>query len=134
MAKNLIPELLDELKSNETFTRNDVIKKIIKEKINNEQIITALKEVTENDHSMAVRNFARNALDVFGVEHSTMEDEEVIKYTKTAFPTHNDSQNTKTTYKSDQKNFSLLAMVIVIFLCLLFLVLAPYMVCYFICQ
>jgi len=134
MKKNLVPDLLQQLDSRETFTRNDAIKKIIKDKINDEQIIAALKGVIENDPSISVRNFARSALDVFGVEHSTMEDEEVIKYTKTAFPTHNDSQNTKTTYKADQKKFSLLAIVIVIFLCLLFLVLAPYMACYFICQ
>ena len=122
MTKTQIPEILDELKSPETYARNDAIKRIIKEMINDEQIIIALKEVIENDHSMAVRNFARNALDVFGVEHSTMEVEEVINYTKTAFPNHNDSQNTKTTYKSDLKiAIFLLAVVIVIFLCWLFL-------------
>jgi len=32
------------------------------------------KEVVENDRSMAVRNFARSALDVFGVEHSATEE------------------------------------------------------------
>jgi len=74
MAKNLVPDLLDELKSSETFTRNDAIKKIIKDKINDEHIIAALKGVIENDPSMSVRNFARSALDVFGVEHSAVEE------------------------------------------------------------
>jgi len=73
MTKTQIPEILDELRSQETFARNDVIKRILKEKINDEQVIVALKEVIENDQSMAVRNFARSALDVFGIEHSEFE-------------------------------------------------------------
>ena len=73
MTKNLIPDLLNELKSTEAYERNDAIKKIIKGKINDEKIITALKEIIENDPSMAVRNFARAALDAFGVEHSAVE-------------------------------------------------------------
>ena len=73
MAKHEIPNLLDELKSDETYTRNAAIKKIIKNKINEERIITALKDVIENDTSMSVRNFARSSLDVFGIEHSEFE-------------------------------------------------------------
>ena len=74
MAKHQISDLLDELQSNEEYIRNDAIKKIIKGKFNDEKIFIALKEVIENDRSMAVRNFARSALDVFGVEHSAAEE------------------------------------------------------------
>lgn len=74
MTKSQIPNLLDELQSNETFARNAAVKKIIKEKINNEQIVATLKDVIENDSSMSVRNFARAALDVFGIEHSATEE------------------------------------------------------------
>ena len=74
MTNNLIPDLLDELKSTEAYERNEAIKKIIKYKFYDDQIITALKEVIENDPSMALRNFARAALDVFGVEHSAVEE------------------------------------------------------------
>lgn len=74
MAKHEISNLLDELKSQETYIRNDAIKRIIKEKINDDQILIALKEATENDPSMSVRNFARSALDIFGVEHSALEE------------------------------------------------------------
>ena len=74
MTHTQIPKLLDELKSQETYIRNDAIKRVIKEKIHDEQVIVALKEVIENDPSMAVRNFARAALDVFGVEHSAVEE------------------------------------------------------------
>lgn len=92
MTKTQIPEVLDELRSQETYARNDAIKRIIKEKINDEKIITALKEVTENDHSMSVRNFARSALNVFGVEHSVMEEEEVIYNIMTASPIRNEPE------------------------------------------
>ena len=78
MTKTQIPELLDGLRNQETYTRNDAIKRIIKEKINDEQVIVALKEVIENDQSMVVRNFARSALDVFGVEHSATEESTAI--------------------------------------------------------
>jgi len=74
MTKSQIPDLLDELQSSETFARNAAVKKIIKDKINDEQIVATLKDVIENDSSMSVRNFARAALDVFGVEHSAMEE------------------------------------------------------------
>jgi uncharacterized membrane protein YeaQ/YmgE (transglycosylase-associated protein family) len=74
MAKHQISDLLDELQSNEAYIRNDAIKKIIKGKINDEKIIIALKEVIENDRSMAVRNFARSAMNVFSVEHSAAEE------------------------------------------------------------
>ena len=74
MAKHEIPNLLDELRNQETYIRNDAIKRIIKEKINDEQILIALKEATENDPSMSVRNFSRSALDIFGVEHSALEE------------------------------------------------------------
>ena len=73
MTKNLIPNLLEELKSTEAYERNDAIKQIIKYKFYDDQIIAALKDVIENDQSMAVRNFARSALDVFGIEHSEIE-------------------------------------------------------------
>ena len=74
MTKTQIPELLDELRSQETYIRNDAIKRIIKEKINDEQIVVALKDIIENDSSTSVRNFARGALEVFGIEHSAMEE------------------------------------------------------------
>jgi hypothetical protein len=74
MEKPQISDLLNELNSSEAYIRNDAIKKVIKGKIDDEQIILALKEVIENDRSMAVRNFARSALDVFGIEHSTVEE------------------------------------------------------------
>ena len=73
MGKYQIQYLLDELKSGEISARNDAIKKIIKEKIDDEQIIIALKEVVESDTSMSVRNFARAALNAFGIEHSAIE-------------------------------------------------------------
>jgi hypothetical protein len=74
MTKHKISDLLNELHSKETYIRSDAIKKIIKDKVNDEQIIHALNDVIKNDSSMAVRNFARSALDVFGVEHSAMEE------------------------------------------------------------
>jgi len=73
MGKYQAQHLLDTLKSGEIAARNDAIKKIIKEKINDEQVIAALKAVIENDSSMSVRNFARAALDVLGIEHSEVE-------------------------------------------------------------
>jgi hypothetical protein len=74
MAKHQISDLLNELQSNEPDIQNDAIKKIIKGKINDEKIIIALEEVIENDRSMTVRNFARSALDVLGVEPSAAEE------------------------------------------------------------
>ena len=74
MPKRQISDLLAQLQGDEAYTRNDAIKKIIKEKIDDEQIIVALKDTIENDPNMAVRNFARSALDVFGIEHSEVEE------------------------------------------------------------
>ena len=79
MTKNEIRDLLGELHSNEAYIRNDAIKKIIKGKISDEHIITALKDVVENDPSLVVRNFARRALSVFGIEHSLWEEPVVIQ-------------------------------------------------------
>lgn len=62
MTKYQISTLLDELKSDEAYTRNDAIKKIIKGKINDEKIIVALMDIIEHDQSTAVRNFAHSAL------------------------------------------------------------------------
>jgi len=73
-----IHKLLDELQNNEAYIRNDAIKKIIKGKIDDENIISALKNVIENDPYMSVRNFARSALNLFGVEHSAFEEPMVI--------------------------------------------------------
>ncbi len=83
MSENKISELLDELQNEEAYKRNDAIKKIIKGKVNDEHIIHALSKVIENDPSQAVRNFARAALDVFGIEHSDIEpDAQVGRKTK----------------------------------------------------
>ena len=71
MTKHQISDLLDELQNDEAYKRNDAIKKIIKEKINDEQIIDALKNVVKNDSSISVRDFALAALDVFGAKYST---------------------------------------------------------------
>ena len=78
MTKYQIPNLLDELQSDEAYIRNDAIKKIIKGKIDDEHIITALNNVIKNDSYMTVRNFARSALDVFGIEHSAIEESPII--------------------------------------------------------
>jgi hypothetical protein len=74
MTKHKISDLLDELRSKEAYIRSDAIKKIIKGKTNDEHIIHALNHVIENDPSMSLRNFARSALDVFGIEHSAIEE------------------------------------------------------------
>jgi hypothetical protein len=73
VTKYQIPNLLEELQSTEAYIRSDAIKKIIKGKINDEHIIHALRKIIENDPYQAVRNFARAALDVFGIEHSEVE-------------------------------------------------------------
>ena len=73
MTEYQISKLLDELQSKEVYNRNDAIKKIIKGKINDERIIDALNNMIENDAYPVVRNFARSALDVFGIEHSEVE-------------------------------------------------------------
>jgi hypothetical protein len=78
MTKYENSDLLEELQSTEAYIRSDAIKKIIKGKINDERVILALKNVVENDLSMAVRNFARAALDVFGIEHSAVEESAVL--------------------------------------------------------
>ena len=74
MAENQISNLLDELQNEEAYMRNDAIKKIIKGKIYDEHVIVALKNIIENDSYMTVRNFARAALDIFGIEHSVAEE------------------------------------------------------------
>jgi len=95
MANHQVSSLLNQLKSIETYTRNDAIKIIIKENINDEQIIAALKDVIENDPSMSARNFARSALDTFGVEHSRMEEPAAIKNTVVVQSNINDAKNSK---------------------------------------
>jgi len=94
MTNRQISSLLVQLKSNEPYARNDAIKIIIKENINDKQIITAFNNLIENDSSMAVRNFARSALDTFGVEHSATEKEIPIINANTAHPTIGNIQNT----------------------------------------
>jgi len=94
MAKHQISDLLDELQSNEAYVRSDAIKRIIKERIDDEQIIVALKDIIENDSSMAVRNFARSAFDVFNIEHSAVE-----------VPSEIDFRNSKSGNKNDLEVF-----------------------------
>jgi hypothetical protein len=74
MTKNQVPDLLNELQNEEAYVRNDAIKKIIKWKINDDNIIAALKDVVNNDSSMSVRNFARSTLNSFGIDHSAFEE------------------------------------------------------------
>lgn len=71
--ESVVLNLLDELQNDEAFTRNEAIKTIIKNKVNDQRIVDALIQLTAHDSSMSVRNFARNALDTFGVEHSEIE-------------------------------------------------------------
>lgn len=80
MTKHNISDLLDELQSKEATVRSDAIKKIILGKISDERIIHALNNVIENDPSMALRNFARSALDVFGIKHSAVEEPAAINW------------------------------------------------------
>jgi len=83
VTKDQISNLLGELKSEEAYVRNDAIKKIIKGKIDDENIIHALMWVIENNPNQAVRNFARAALDLFGIEHSAVEiDSHVLRTTE----------------------------------------------------
>lgn len=108
MTKYQISDLLNELKSNEVYIRNDVIKKIIKEKINDDQIVIALKEIIENDPSMSVRNFARAALDIFGVEHSVVE-EPTIEMRKV--DVNAESNNQEQQYSEENQNVTSLGSV-----------------------
>jgi hypothetical protein len=62
MTKNQIPDLLNELQNDEAYMRNDAIK----------------KNLIDNDSSMSVRNFARSALNSFGIEHSAFEEPLVV--------------------------------------------------------
>lgn len=80
MVKNQIPDLLDKLQSDGTYIRNNAIKHIIKGKIKDERLIFALKDIIEIDSRISVRNFARSALDVFGIGLSTQELEVIQQY------------------------------------------------------
>lgn len=70
MSNHNVPEVLVELKSDETSVRNAAIKKVIKGIIHDEQIITSLKYIVENDPYVGTRNFARTALDVIDTKNS----------------------------------------------------------------
>jgi hypothetical protein len=123
MTKNKISDLLDELQSKETYIRSDALKKIIKGKINDEDIIHALNNVIENDPSMALRNFARSALDGFGVEHSAVEETVVINEKSFDHNTHNTSPDTHNASpvlpfwsNRKQKSWSIWGMIVAVFI------------------
>ena len=84
MPKQQFSDLLAQLQSDEAFARNAAIKKIIKEKINDETIVVALINLIENDPSMSVRNFARSALDVVEKEKELDSSVTILKNTTRA--------------------------------------------------
>jgi len=120
MTKYKISDLLNELQSKETHIRSDAIRKIIKEKINDELIIHALNDVIKNDSSMALRNFARSALDVFGIEHSAVEETaqiSSINFDHTTTPdTHNTSPVLPIWSNRKKKLWSIFFIAVVVFL------------------
>jgi len=136
-----IRALLDDLQSEDTYSRNNTIKRIITQEIRDQRIVDALLNLIINDPSLSVRNFARNALDALGIEHSPMEDDQ-IDYAKGKYSAQARARNKRaTSAKEDQGVYTkvkssdpagtrdknarssdgiMIAIIVIILLCILF--------------
>ena len=79
MSDIQISGLLDELCNKEAYNRNAAIKKIITNKIKDERVTLALQEIIENDPSMAIRDFARAAIEMRESEVYIEENEPMLQ-------------------------------------------------------
>ena len=110
-----IRALLDDLQSEDTYSRNNAIKRIVIKEVSDQRIVDALQKLIINDPSLSVRNFARNALDALGIEHSPMEDDR-IDYTKVKSSAQASVRDKNVT----SRHGIMIAIIVIILLCILF--------------